>query len=166
MQNVPGNIILSKDEYKAKKALEEAGKRGLISISQQDSAGNSSYTINAPKGHRNAWSKKNKSKNVQQGWLGKLVAARQSNNKVSKKEGTFMKKVYKYRKGACKNCGAMTHTAKQCIERPRKVGAKFSGSNFKGDEESKQVGQGYDEKRDRWSGYVSFDNFFKFPIAF
>ncbi|XP_016198983.2 pre-mRNA-splicing factor SLU7-A-like [Arachis ipaensis] len=27
----------------------------------------------------------------------------------------------KYRKGACENCGAMTHDAKSCMERPRRV---------------------------------------------
>lgn len=33
----------------------------------------------------------------------------------------------KYRKGACSNCGAMTHKSKDCMERPRKKGAKYTG---------------------------------------
>lgn len=36
----------------------------------------------------------------------------------------------KYRPGACENCGSMTHKKKECTERPRAVGAKFSNSNI------------------------------------
>jgi len=47
--------------------------------------------------------------------------------------------VYKYRKGACENCGAMTHTKKECMDRPRKTGAQYSGQNFKSDEVVKDL---------------------------
>lgn len=60
----------------------------------------------------------------------------------------------KYREGACQNCGAMTHKKKDCFERPRKVGAKFTGTNIAPDEHSQpQLMFDYDGKRDRWNGY-------------
>ncbi|XP_017547487.1 pre-mRNA-splicing factor SLU7 [Pygocentrus nattereri] len=60
----------------------------------------------------------------------------------------------KYRKGACENCGAMTHQKKDCLERPRKVGAKFSGTGIAPDEHQQiQLSMDYDGKRDRWNGY-------------
>ena len=63
----------------------------------------------------------------------------------------------KYRKGACENCGAITHKKKDCLERPRKIGAKYSGSNFAPDERAlPKLSLGFDGKRDRWNGYDSF----------
>ncbi|XP_057706331.1 pre-mRNA-splicing factor SLU7 [Corythoichthys intestinalis] len=60
----------------------------------------------------------------------------------------------KFRKGACENCGAMTHKKKDCLERPRKVGAKFTGTGIAPDEHSQvQLRLDYDGKRDRWNGY-------------
>ncbi|TRY54755.1 hypothetical protein DNTS_031271, partial [Danionella cerebrum] len=60
----------------------------------------------------------------------------------------------KYRKGACENCGALTHKKKDCMERPRKVGAKFSGTGMAPDEHSQvNLSMDYDGKRDRWNGY-------------
>ncbi|CAO2642591.1 Pre-mRNA-splicing factor SLU7 [Lemmus lemmus] len=60
----------------------------------------------------------------------------------------------KYRKGACENCGAMTHKKKDCFERPRRVGAKFTGTNIAPDEHVQpQLMFDYDGKRDRWNGY-------------
>ena len=62
-----------------------------------------------------------------------------------------------YRKGACENCGAMTHKKRDCLERPRKVGAKFSGSNFAPDERlMPNLSLTFDGKRDRWNGYDNF----------
>ena len=63
----------------------------------------------------------------------------------------------KYRKGACENCGAMTHKKRDCLERPRKIPAKYSGSNFAPDERLlPKLNLGYDGKRDRWNGYDNF----------
>ena len=60
----------------------------------------------------------------------------------------------KYRKGACENCGAMTHKRKECMERPRKIPAKYSGAHIAADEYVQNtLSLSYDGKRDRWSGY-------------
>ncbi|XP_073824833.1 pre-mRNA-splicing factor Slu7 [Musca autumnalis] len=62
--------------------------------------------------------------------------------------------VAKFRKGACENCGAMTHKRKDCLERPRKLLAKYSESIVVHDEFIvKEQSVNYDEKRDRWSSY-------------
>ncbi|KAI1760207.1 Pre-mRNA splicing Prp18-interacting factor-domain-containing protein [Hypoxylon sp. FL1150] len=59
----------------------------------------------------------------------------------------------KYRKGACENCGAMTHKAKDCLQRPRAKGAKYTGRDIQADEVVQDVQLGWDAKRDRWNGY-------------
>lgn len=59
----------------------------------------------------------------------------------------------KYRKGACENCGAMTHKKQDCLERPRKKGAKYTNQDIQADEIVQDVPAGYDAKRDRWNGY-------------
>lgn len=59
----------------------------------------------------------------------------------------------KYRKGACENCGAMTHKTKECLSRPRKHGAKWTGKDIQADEVIQNVDMGWDAKRDRWNGY-------------
>lgn len=59
----------------------------------------------------------------------------------------------KFRKGACTNCGAMTHKAKECLERPRKVGAKYSGLDLRPDDNIQDIKTTWDSKRDRWNGY-------------
>lgn len=61
----------------------------------------------------------------------------------------------KYRKGACANCGAITHKARDCLERPRKVGAKWTGKDIQQDEVIQQISLGFEGKRDRWNGYDS-----------
>lgn len=56
--------------------------------------------------------------------------------------------------GACENCGAMTHIRKDCMERPRKKAAKFSGALIAYDEfVQPDLKPDFDGKRDRWAGY-------------
>ncbi|EXJ81894.1 hypothetical protein A1O1_07959 [Capronia coronata CBS 617.96] len=59
----------------------------------------------------------------------------------------------KFRKGACENCGAMTHKTKECLSRPRKLGARWTGRDIQADEVVEDVQLGWDAKRDRWNGY-------------
>jgi pre-mRNA-processing factor SLU7 len=61
----------------------------------------------------------------------------------------------KYRKGACENCGAVSHKTKDCLERPRKKGAKWTGKDIQADEVVQKIELGFDGKRDRWNGYDS-----------
>jgi hypothetical protein len=70
------------------------------------------------------------------------------------RRGQFAGQATKYRKGACKNCGAMTHQEKDCVERPRKVGAWKTGADIRPDEVvHSELNLGYDGKRDRYNGY-------------
>ncbi|KAJ3023603.1 mRNA splicing protein [Thoreauomyces humboldtii] len=59
----------------------------------------------------------------------------------------------KYRKGACENCGAISHKTRDCVERPRKTGAKWNGRDIHADEVVLDVELGFEAKRDRWNGY-------------
>ncbi|SPO24025.1 related to step II splicing factor SLU7 [Ustilago trichophora] len=60
----------------------------------------------------------------------------------------------KFRKGACENCGSMSHKTKDCLERPRKKGAKKLGKTLAGDHIVEDIqGLDYAAKRDRWNGY-------------
>lgn len=59
----------------------------------------------------------------------------------------------KFRKGACENCGAMTHKTKECLSRPRKSKARWTGKDIQADEVVEDIKVGWDAKRDRWNGY-------------
>lgn len=63
----------------------------------------------------------------------------------------------KYRKGACENCGAMSHKVKDCMERPRKRGARWTGEDIQADEVIQDINVSWDAKRDRWNGYDATD---------
>lgn len=59
----------------------------------------------------------------------------------------------KYRKGACENCGSMSHAKRDCFHRPRARLAKFSGEDIQADELVEDVKLSWDAKRDRWLGF-------------
>lgn len=58
-----------------------------------------------------------------------------------------------YRKGSCENCGAMTHSKRNCLERPRRRGAKLTGRGIGADEVIGSVELDYQGKHDRWNGF-------------
>lgn len=47
----------------------------------------------------------------------------------------------------------MSHKKQDCLDRPRKKGAKFTNKNIEADDVIQEVATGYDAKRDRWNGY-------------
>jgi hypothetical protein len=47
----------------------------------------------------------------------------------------------------------MTHDVKSCMDRPRKVGAKWTSKHIAPDEKIETFELDYDGKRDRWNGY-------------
>jgi pre-mRNA-processing factor SLU7 len=47
----------------------------------------------------------------------------------------------------------MTHDSKACMERPRKIGARWTNKQIAADEKVEGFELDYDGKRDRWNGY-------------
>lgn len=60
----------------------------------------------------------------------------------------------KFRKGACQNCGALGHTPKDCLDRPRKEGARWTGRDIRPDEvRDGKDESNWDSKRDQYATY-------------
>jgi pre-mRNA-processing factor SLU7 len=52
----------------------------------------------------------------------------------------------------------MTHKTKDCVERPRKIGAKYTKEGIGADEKIQQLHlETFDAKKDRWNGYDTAD---------
>lgn len=63
----------------------------------------------------------------------------------------------KYRKGACENCGSISHEAKACLDRPRAKGARWTGDDIRPDDYAVDVPLDFEGKRDRWAGFDADD---------
>lgn len=151
------NTFKSREAYKAAKELEEARKAGTAPPAV-DSDGKiinphiPEYISTAP------WY-------LQQ--EGPSLKHQRNHNKLKRKYDTLGKWIprgefagpaaTKYRKGACENCGAMTHKMKDCLERPRRRGAKLTGRGIRPDELVGNVELDFEGKRDRWNGYDEND---------
>ncbi len=62
--------------------------------------------------------------------------------------------------GACENCGSTSHKRKDCLERPRKMLAKYSGEKLASDDirpDNETDRTSFEAKRDRWRGFVPSD---------
>lgn len=51
----------------------------------------------------------------------------------------------------------MTHKAKDCLERPRAKGARWTGKDIRADEVVTDINFNWEGKRDRWNGYNADD---------
>ncbi|XP_060576585.1 pre-mRNA-splicing factor SLU7-like [Ruditapes philippinarum] len=144
----------SREDYKKMKELEEARKAGTVPAMQDEEGKDINphipqYIMQVPwyfgehrptLKHQRPQPEKQKDFSKLTQWFNKGV-----------KDGAI---TTKFRKGACENCGAMTHKKKDCLERPRKIGAKFTGDSFAPDEHIQpDLEFDYEGKRDRWNGY-------------
>ncbi|KAJ3089267.1 mRNA splicing protein [Quaeritorhiza haematococci] len=142
---------LSREDFKRQKAIEEQRKAGTLPAEVDPETGRDinphipHYIASAPWyldiGHPTL--KHQRVKEDNQGAIGDWYARGTRAGPAAKK----------YRKGACENCGSMTHKAKDCMDRPRKVGAKHSNKDIQADEVLSSVELGFEAKRDRWNGY-------------
>ena len=156
----PNYMMKRRDDFRKQKELEEARKAGTAppEVDEDGKAINPHiphYVSSAPwylqtdrptlKHQRNWQTKPPESKD----WYERGSRALVPEGRVG---GA---KAKTYRKGACENCGALTHRTKECTERPRarKATARWSGKNIARDEKVQSFNLSYDGKRDRWNGY-------------
>ena len=67
----------------------------------------------------------------------------------------------KFIPGSCENCGSTSHKRRDCLERPRKILAKYSGQKLASDDVNPDDvvdRDTFEGKRDRWRGYPAEDH--------
>jgi pre-mRNA-processing factor SLU7 len=115
------------EDFKKKKALDEARKAGTAEP-ERDEEGNEinphipSWMASAP-WYLDASAKPSlKHQRLREGV--QAGAAQTIGGEWYSRGATLGPAATKFRKGACANCGAMTHKTSECTERPRAKGAK------------------------------------------
>lgn len=144
-------LFKNHEDYRRQKELEEARKAG-IAPAEVDEEGKEinphipQYMSSAP------WylNDTRPSLKHQKNWK----AGSKGSEKDYYDRGVKVFQATKFRKGACENCGAMSHKTKDCMERPRNKGAKWTSKHIAADEKIEDIDFGdFDTKRDRWNGY-------------
>ncbi|KAK7494226.1 hypothetical protein BaRGS_00014508 [Batillaria attramentaria] len=144
----------SREDWKKMKELEEARKAGTAPAMQDEEGKDINphipqYIMQAP-WYFGANTPTLRHQRQQEEML-KHYSGLNTQMKKGFKEGPV---ATKYRKGACENCGAMTHKKKDCLERPRKIGAKFTGDMIAPDEViPDELDYDFEGKRDIWNGF-------------
>lgn len=149
--------ISTRDEVRKQRELEEARKSGLLPA-EKDEEGRDinphipQYIAKAP------WYLSNEGPSLKHQRRSDFAPEQRSVNQWYTRgirrdaDGAPARKAYK--KGACENCGAMTHKTLDCVERPRAKGARWTNKDIAPDEYVPQeVIEDFEAKRDRWGGF-------------
>eukprot|EP00095_Tigriopus_kingsejongensis_P000600 maker-scaffold95_size379157-snap-gene-2.35 protein:Tk00600 transcript:maker-scaffold95_size379157-snap-gene-2.35-mRNA-1 annotation:"pre-mrna-splicing factor slu7-like" len=157
--DAPGESKKSREEYKKEKALEEARKLGNAEAAVDEEGKDINphipqYISDAP-WYLDPTGPTLKHQRVQDDRVRTFSSIHEKTQKgINWGQGVATK----FRRGACENCGAVTHKKRDCLERPRKIGAKFTGANLAPDEfVPSGLRLDFDGKRDRWHGYDNVD---------
>ncbi|KAA8496966.1 Pre-mRNA-splicing factor SLU7 [Porphyridium purpureum] len=155
-------VFQTRDEYKKRKELEEARRMGRVAP-EVDEDGNDinphipQYISQAP------WYLNQDGpglKHQKKDSRGDVAHAPVGSERISTwnaRRGaalTSTQPLKKFAKGACENCGASTHKARDCLERPRLKKAKLLGVSLCADDQVQDtLGMDYEGKRDQWSAF-------------
>ncbi|KAI9985316.1 hypothetical protein PInf_004644 [Phytophthora infestans] len=166
-----GGERMSSSDFKKKREIEEARKNGTLPP-EQDADGNLINPHNPEYISKRPWYLGDSGPSLKHQTLqhqANLLSIHEADELYLKgrKQQTITSSAgrqRKWRKGACKNCGAMSHKTNECVERPRKVGAWKTNKDLKSDDvavdvRSEKLGKlAFDAKRDQWLGYDPKDH--------
>ncbi|PSC70199.1 Pre-mRNA-splicing factor SLU7 [Micractinium conductrix] len=150
MASAKSGKMLSAEERRRQRELEEARKAGLAPA-ELDEEGKEinphipSFMADAP------WYLNSSAPSLkhQKNWKDQVTDEMRWYDR-----GAKVFQAHKYRKGACENCGSISHKTKDCMERPRTKGAKLTNKNIAADDKIEDLQlKTFDAKRDRWNGY-------------